>query len=77
MRPNRASRGGSGKRAVVATEILARARQTLDEAEFLAHVRASEATGGVQREEKGDIVNNRAERWVRQWPGKFANCFAI
>jgi hypothetical protein len=33
------------------TDRLAWARQTLDEAEFLAHVREIEATGGVQLED--------------------------
>jgi hypothetical protein len=32
-------------------EILAWVRQTLDEAEFLAHLREIEATGGVQLED--------------------------
>lgn len=38
-------------REKIPPEVLAWARKTFDEAEFLAHVREIETTGGVQRED--------------------------
>jgi hypothetical protein len=51
MNPNQPQQSEPFPREPIPPEILEWARQTLDEAEFLAHVREIEATGGVQFED--------------------------
>lgn len=51
MKPDQSNPSEPFPRERIPPEILEWARQTLDEAEFLAHVREIEATGGVQLED--------------------------
>ena len=51
MNPDQSNPSEPFPRERIPPEILEWARQTLDEAEFLAHVREIEATGGVQLED--------------------------
>ena len=51
MKPDSSNHFERFPRAPIPPEILEWARQTLDEAEFLSHVREIEATGGVQLED--------------------------
>jgi len=51
MKPDPSKPSEPFPRERIPPEILEWARQTLDEAEFLAHVREIEATGGVQLED--------------------------
>ena len=51
MKPDQSNPPEPFPRERLPPEILEWARQTLDEAEFLAHVRQIEATGGVQLED--------------------------
>jgi hypothetical protein len=51
MKPDQSNHPEPFPREPIPPEILEWARQTLDEAEFLAHVREIEATGGVQLED--------------------------
>jgi len=51
MKPDQSNPSEPFPRERIPPEILAWARQTLDEAEFLAHVREIEATGGVRLED--------------------------
>ena len=48
MKPDQSNPSEPFPRERIPPEILAWARQTLDEAEFLAHVREIEATGGLR-----------------------------
>jgi hypothetical protein len=51
MTPNQSQQSEPFPREPIPLEILEWARQTLDETEFLAHVREIEMTGGVQFED--------------------------
>ncbi len=51
MKPDHPNHPEPFPRERIPPEILEWARQTLDEAEFLAHVREIEATGGVRLED--------------------------
>jgi hypothetical protein len=51
MKPDHSNHPEPFPRERIPPDILEWARQTLDEAEFLAHVREIEATGGVQLED--------------------------
>jgi hypothetical protein len=51
MKPDQPNPSEPFPRERIPPDILEWARQTLDEAEFLAHVREMEATGGVQLED--------------------------
>lgn len=51
MRPDQSDHSEPFPRERIPPEILEWARQTFDEAEFLAHVREIEATGGLRLED--------------------------
>jgi hypothetical protein len=51
MRPDQSNPSGPFPRERVPPDILEWARQTFDEAEFLAHVREVEATGSLRLED--------------------------
>jgi hypothetical protein len=51
MKPEQSDHPGPFPRERIPPEILEWARQTFDEAEFLAHIREVEATGGLRLED--------------------------
>jgi hypothetical protein len=51
MRPHQPDQSEPFPREALPPEIVAWARQTFDEEEFLAHIREIEATGGVRLED--------------------------
>jgi hypothetical protein len=60
MKPDPSNHPEPVPRESIPPEILAWARQTLDEEEFLAHVREIEATGGLRLEDFIAEVEARA-----------------
>jgi hypothetical protein len=60
MKPHQPNHSEPFPRERIPPEILAWARQTLDEEEFLAHVREIEATGGLRLEDFIAEVEARA-----------------
>jgi hypothetical protein len=51
MKPNQSNQSEPFPRQTIPPEVLEWARQTFDEAQFLAHVREIESTGGLQLED--------------------------
>jgi hypothetical protein len=63
MNPDQSKPSEPFPRERIPPDLLEWARQTLDEAEFLAHVREMEATGGVQLEAFIAELEARARPW--------------